>query len=410
MNAHLICPGYILVLTLNGCGSPSKGEGLFGDPPDAVGGTTSSGGNTESSAGSGGRAEGNGGSSGFSGGVGPLGGTGGANPDVTGPGTEPRGSIASGGSARGGAANGGNTSGGNTSGGSTNGGAANGGTANGGTANGGTANGGTANGGTTNGGASTTSQGGNGTLQGGSGGSAGAAGATARDLSCAQLNNALFCEDFESLPPGPALATHGWSPVTDNGSLSIDGVHATGKNALHVHTRGGGKAYIQLSPFTPPGNSFFGRMRAWVTAFPSAPDYAPFTLVEVAGSQPGLIRPIGGQYVPGKGALWGVGSDGGPTGGWTNWKESARAEARKALCIEWQLAASSNAIRVWIDGEEKAELFVNTKQHGGNAADFVFPTFSRIWFGWWLYQGGTTPPEFDLWLDDIALSAQRLGC
>lgn len=76
--------------------------------------------------------------------------------------------------------------------------------------------------------------------------------------------------------------------------------------SMHVHTEGNGHAYIQLSPFAPPSNSFFGRMYIWVTAFPSAPDYAHFTLVEAAGSGAGVIRPIGGQYIPGKGQLWGT--------------------------------------------------------------------------------------------------------
>ena len=58
----------------------------------------------------------------------------------------------------------------------------------------------------------------------------------------------------------------------------------------------------------------------------------------------------------------------------------------------------------------KSDLTVSTKMHGGNQVDFVFPTFQRIWFGWWLYQGAPTPNQFDLWLDDIALSSTRLGC
>jgi hypothetical protein len=222
--------------------------------------------------------------------------------------------------------------------------------------------------------------------------------------------SSLFCEDFEAYPAGPAAAANGWTPVTMNGTLAIDSTHAQGKSALRVRTQGNGKAYIQLSPFSPPQNSFYGRMRLWITAFPSAPDYAHYTLVEATGTEPGVIRPIGGQFIPGKGALWGAGSDAGPTGDWTNWKETAPGETGKWLCIEWQLAKADNQIQVWIDGQAKPELTVNTKMHGGTAVDFVFPTFNSIWFGWWLYQSGSTPPEFDLWIDDIALATERLGC
>jgi len=30
--------------------------------------------------------------------------------------------------------------------------------------------------------------------------------------------------------------------------------------------------------------------------------------------------------------------------------------------------------------------------------------------GWQLYQSGTTPGGFDLWIDDVALGTRRLGC
>ena len=159
-------------------------------------------------------------------------------------------------------------------------------------------------------------------------------------------------------------------------------------------------------------------MDAWVTAFPTAPNYAHFTLVEAAGTgTTTLLRPIGGQFVPaadaggaGANSYWGVGSDGGPTGDWTNWRTTAPAEAGRWLCLEFQLDAPTGAIDVWIDGTPRPELSVTRTMHGGTQVDFVFPTINRIWFGWWLYQGGTTPAGFELWLDQLALSPTRIGC
>ncbi len=222
----------------------------------------------------------------------------------------------------------------------------------------------------------------------------------------------LFCEDFESLVPG-AASSASWTTETSGGSLTIDAVHARGTQALHVHTTGSGRARLQVPSFAPPDNSFFGRMHVWVTAFPTAPDYAHFTLVEAAGATPGYIRPIGGQFIPAPAAgrsLWGTGSDGGATGDWTNWQVSAPAEDGRWICLEWQLAAADNEIHVWIDGVAHPELDASTQMHGGSDADFVFPSFTSLWFGWWLYQGGTTPAEFDLWLDDLAVSSSRIGC
>lgn len=238
--------------------------------------------------------------------------------------------------------------------------------------------------------------------------------ADAQPISCA-TSTLLFCEDFESVPLGPASSAK-WTPETQSGSLTIDATHARGTRALHVHTDGNGRAMIRLAPFAPPENSLHGRARIWVTAFPTAPDYAHFTMVEASGNGGGVIRPIGGQYIPvsanaGAGrSLWGVGSDGGPTGDWTRWQTAAPAEAGRWLCVEWQLRAVDDTVNVWIDGVARPELTVSKTDHGGASTDFVFPTFTQIWFGWWLYQGGPTPAAFDVWFDDIALGTSRLGC
>jgi hypothetical protein len=231
----------------------------------------------------------------------------------------------------------------------------------------------------------------------------------------------LFCDDFESTPLGAASSTK-WTTETQSGSLTIDATHAQGTRALHVHADGGGRAMIHIPGpgpqpvFAPPGNSFYGRARIWVTEFPTLPNFAHFTMVEAAGNAGGVVRPIGGQYIPtstdaraGR-SLWGVGSDGGPTGDWTRWQTAAPAEAGRWLCMEWQLRASDDAVNVWIDGVARPELGVSKTDHGGATVDFVFPTFTQIWFGWWLYQGGTTPASFDVWYDDIALGTAQLGC
>jgi hypothetical protein len=232
-------------------------------------------------------------------------------------------------------------------------------------------------------------------------------------FSCA-TGNYLFCEDFESYALGPASSSK-WQTTTASGSdtLTIDATHVHGTKSLAVHVNSNEFAYIKLPSFAPPNNSFFGRVYAWVTAFPTAPPYAHFTMVEAAGqpSSAGVIRPIGGQYDPqGMAADWGVGSDQGPTGDWTNWKPSAPAQAGKWLCLEWEMRASDDGINVWVDGVAKTELSVTTTMHGGNNVNFVFPTWQSIWFGWWLYQANPTPNQYDLWYDDIVLSTTRVGC
>lgn len=222
----------------------------------------------------------------------------------------------------------------------------------------------------------------------------------------------VFCEDFEALAPGPATSA-AWTTEVANGALAIDTTHARGANALRVTTTGNGRARLQKSGLAFAGNSLWGTMHVWATAFPTAPDYAHYTLVELAGTgNTSLVRPVGGQYAPGTpaGSFWGVGSDGGATGDWTNWKRTVPSESGKWLCIEMHLDAATSAIDIYIDGVAKPELSVSRTSHGGNAVDFVFPTFDRIWFGWWLYQTNPTPAAYTLWLDDLALAPTRLGC
>lgn len=160
-----------------------------------------------------------------------------------------------------------------------------------------------------------------------------------------------------------------------------------------------------------PGNSFWGRVRLRVAGFPSAPDWAHWTVAEASGADsPTLVRPLGGQYAPTDGAnFWGVGSDLGPTGDWTSWKTSSPAVAGRWQCVEFHLDATDNRVTVYLDGVEQSALTVSTKEHGGTADDFVFPAFDRLKLGWQLYQADPTPSSYDIRMDDIALGTRRVG-
>lgn len=235
--------------------------------------------------------------------------------------------------------------------------------------------------------------------------------ATAR-ASCADAT-LLFCEDFEALPVGAGTGAR-WSADTAQGTLSVAAGDAErGGQVLDVRTDGNGRAFLSVDGFTAPDNSHFGRMYVKVDAFPTAPDWAHFTLVEATGSAPGgeIVRPFGGQYAPtNNGAFVGVGADGGPTGDWTNWRESAPAVAGAWQCVEWEIQAVDNRVTLWLNGVDNPELTVSTRQHGGNPVDFVLPAIDRVKLGWQLYQGNPTPAGYHVQLDDVALSTSRLGC
>ena len=240
---------------------------------------------------------------------------------------------------------------------------------------------------------------------------AGAGAADAAGARTCPRTGVLFCEDFERLPVGGASSLK-WGIDTRNGTLTVERRAAARGKVLHVRTLDNGRAFLRADDLDVPAGGLYGRMRLRVDAFPTAPDWAHFTLVEATGSgSTEIVRPLGGQYVPTAGrSLWGIGADGGPTGDWTAWTESAPATADTWQCVEWRLDPATGGVTTWFDGDDATALTVSRDAHGGNDVPFVLPDVDTVKIGWQLYQGGTTPARFDLWIDDIALATQRVGC
>ncbi|WP_327728088.1 hypothetical protein OG250_15595 [Streptomyces sp. NBC_00487] len=231
------------------------------------------------------------------------------------------------------------------------------------------------------------------------------------DTSDHTYGGTLVRENFNHLPLGPVTKGRGWTTDASNGTLSVEpGTDGRGRE-LRIRTEGNGRAFVVLSDLAPPGNSLWARMRLRVTEFPTAPDWAHWTLAEASGADsPTLVRPLGGQYAPTEpGNFWGVGSDLGPTGDWTNWKTSAPAVAGKWQCAEFHLDATDNRVTVYLNGVAQPDLTVSTKNHGGTTDDFVFPTFDKLKLGWQLYQANPAPAAFEMRMDDIAVSSRRVG-
>jgi hypothetical protein len=225
---------------------------------------------------------------------------------------------------------------------------------------------------------------------------------------------AFFCEGFEELAVGPAQQNDAWRP---EGSASIDEQAMEGARALRLQPGGGQFARIALEGFAPPNNSLFGRMFLRIEALPTSPNFAHWVVVEATGSGSSeRVRPLGGQFIDIQDRsirtnFWGVGADGGPTGDWTDWDNGNPVEAVAATwqCIEWRMNAADSAIDVWIDEQFQPSLSV-TRDDNPRGVPFVFPTFNNMTIGWGVFQGGTTPNQFDVHIDDIVLSSERAGC
>jgi hypothetical protein len=226
--------------------------------------------------------------------------------------------------------------------------------------------------------------------------------------------SAFFCEDFEDLAVGAAQQNAAWRP---EGNASIDGVASQGARALRLQPNGGQFARITLANFSAPNNSLFGRMFLRIEALPAAPNFAHWVVVEATGTGSSeRVRPLGGQYIEIgdrniRSNFWGIGADGGPTGDWTHWDNGGLVEARAATyqCIEWRMNGADSAIDVWIDEQFQPSMSVSRDNNPRNIP-FVFPTFNNMTIGWGVFQGGTTPGQFDVHIDDIVLSSERAGC
>src|SRR4051812_44824557 len=106
----------------------------------------------------------------------------------------------------------------------------------------------------------------------------------------------LFCEDFENLPTGGA-SSFNWGIDTRNGTLTVEKRTAAadrGKKILHIRTLDNGRAFLKIEDLDVPAGGFYGRMLLKVDQFPTAPNWAHFTLVEATGSgSTEVVRPVG---------------------------------------------------------------------------------------------------------------------
>ena len=114
--------------------------------------------------------------------------------------------------------------------------------------------------------------------------------------------------------------------------------------------------------------------------------------------------------------LFGVGTDNRNatgTGDWTNSdKDPANTPTavpiKQWLCIEWLHMGDTSETRFFWDAVEHPSLYTSQAKHGGNANPFVLPQFTALWVGWDEYQPATQ--KFEMWLDEVAVDAQRIGC
>jgi hypothetical protein len=210
-------------------------------------------------------------------------------------------------------------------------------------------------------------------------------------------DGAIFCEDFDAIALGPITATvNGLRPER---TVSI--VEEAGRGRVlqvQAGTGYGNKSGVFLDNFTAPNNSHFGRAFIRVAQFPTTGgDHWVIVEANLNGGGEN-VRPVGGQF-----SRWAPGSDGPSAGDWTDWMQSNAATTAGAWeCVEWQIdgANGANDMTLWVNGLEVQPI---------ERGNFRLPTINRLWFGWVVYQTNQ-PPAYDVRMDDLVLSTERIGC
>lgn len=239
---------------------------------------------------------------------------------------------------------------------------------------------------------------------------------TAVDCGVGACPAAWFVDNFDSYAAGAAPKGM-WKTSAGNGAaVVVDGTHAfSGRNAVHVVSPGAQayeRAFMSLegAPLFPlPNNATYGRMMLFTTVVPA--NVVHWTIIQAEGRVPGMninwaVYRYGGQFM---GRLM-ANYDSSPLKS-DCWKHSQTVlPQNRWACVEWQLDGSTNTMRFWLDGKPLNDLTVVQKGEGCIAHETMdnwwAPAFSAIRLGWEHYQQG--PGE--LWIDDVALDANRIGC
>lgn len=227
-----------------------------------------------------------------------------------------------------------------------------------------------------------------------------AAGESGPGLVTGGCGSAKVCDDFEAYAAAGSLAP--WTSSTSGGTLKIDATHVwSGKQAIQVHADPGANKRAQLlragAPLFPAQpNALWGRMMVYATNLP--PSSVHYDNVQADGASPGQYR-IGG--------MGGILLNYEPHDCYNH--ISTPIPQNKWTCWQWLYDGAASTVEFYIDGVLQAK--VNGTAQGcvdGTNSTWTAPTFTTVRLGWVNYQ--SMPAAVDLWIDDVALGAERIAC
>jgi hypothetical protein len=245
---------------------------------------------------------------------------------------------------------------------------------------------------------------------------------------CADRANLLFADDFEAHTRGEHPVAP-WSEATfkSGAVITVDAEHAfSGQQALHVFTPRGARyrrGYVAIhlkSPVPDAMSGMYGRAMVFLDAAPIPLTGAPpvhWTLLQGEGrSADDRYNSIYRLGVEGKDGTQLMANFETTPPVTTDCKRQSTLTlpVRRWTCVEWQFEVASNEMRYWRDGREIVHVagrVVKANACRGNDLQGEWlapPKFDSFYIGFERYADSANDQH--LWLDDVAISKQRVGC
>lgn len=272
--------------------------------------------------------------------------------------------------------------------------------------------------------------GGSSTLDGSAAGSA-AGGSGDGGSSLAGCVGALVCDDFETYRSGVPPPTP-WLVAKTAGTVTIDTTRAfTGVQSVKVSAPASTGFQSVMLRFTghglpTTGNVVFGRMMFWLDSSPMAQVHWTFIdgeglvptmsyhAVERYGGQNPLTAADGGFLGNELMASYDTPDSYNGVGPSSDCYQHAQGEVVPVstwTCAEWEFDGPDNTMRFWMNGQPLDDLTVAGTGEGCTSQPSTYvwsaPQFAQVDLGWEAYQADDAR---NLWLDDVAISTQRIGC
>ena len=234
------------------------------------------------------------------------------------------------------------------------------------------------------------------------------------DPNCVTAGSEL-CEDFES----GQLDMQRWTlnKPSASAAITVDTMHAHGgQYAVHIKVVPNQQSTAMINEavtFPAPSNSFYARMFVYFS--PEIPvaagaDFHTGFLFGIGKNDRGDVQAGLGMIASAKQWLGYSIFFGGPKFEFGPWSQT-RIVANQWQCVELFENGSdpkTEIRQIWVNGVELTDLRSDSAMAAGGNPNHLPPQFAGVSFGLWEYH--PIPTLSDMWIDDIRVSAKKIGC